>query len=108
MAALDGLISSLRVVAADIESQEVKALAEVDDARLVLVEGQAPGCQPLRQPRLDLAGLLLAVAEHGHVVGVPDQDRGTWLGFPGPGAGGLVTDPGGLLQPVQRDVQQAG
>ena len=24
------------------------------------------------------------------------------------GAGGLVADPGGLLQPVQRDVQQAG
>ena len=77
MAALDGLISSLRAVAADVEPEEVKALAEVDDPRLVLVEGQAPGRQPLRQPRLDLLGLLLAVAEHDHVIGVPDQRPGS-------------------------------
>ena len=107
MAALDGLISSLRAVAADVEPEEVKALAEVDDPRLVLVEGQAPGRQPLRQPRLDLDGLLLAVAEHDHVIGVPDRDRGTRPSLPGMRAGGPVADPGGLLQPVQRDVQQA-
>ncbi len=36
----------LGAVAADVESQEVEAFAEGDDARLVLVEGQAPGRQP--------------------------------------------------------------
>src|ERR1035441_10842410 len=54
-----------------------------------------------------MLGLLLAVAEHDHVIGVPDRDRGPWPGGPGARAGGLVTAPGGLLQPVQRDVQQA-
>ena len=88
-------------------TQEVKAFLKVDDFRLVLVEGQAPRCQPFRQPCLDALGLLLAVAEHDHVVGVPDRDRGAWLGGPGLLAAGVVTDPGGLLQPVQRDVQQA-
>jgi len=57
------------VIAADVEPEEVKALTEVDDARLVLVEGQAPGRQPLREPRLDVFGLLLAVAKRDHVVG---------------------------------------
>jgi len=108
---LDGrpgrLDQQLAVVTADVEPEEVEALAEVDDLRLVLVEGQAPGRQPLREPRLNLFGLLLAVAEHDHVVGVPDRDRGACHGFPGVGAGGLAADPGGLLQPVQRDVQQA-
>src|SRR6266851_1197958 len=73
-------------VAADAESQEVEALIEVDDPRLVLVEGQPPRRQPLREPRPDMGGLLLAVAEHDHVVGVPDRDRGPWLGGPGLGA----------------------
>ena len=54
-----------------------------------------------------LPGLLLAVAEHDHVIGIPDRDRGTRHGLPGVNTGGLVTDPGGLLQPVQRDVQKA-
>ena len=48
----------------------------------------------------------LAVAEHDHVVGVSDQHRGTSPGIPGVLAGRSVTDPGGLLQPVQRDVQE--
>ena len=104
---LGRLDQQLALVAADVEGEEVKALAEVDDLRLILVEGQAPWRQPLRQPRLDLDSLLLAVAEHDHVVGVPDHDRGTWHGVPGPLAGGHITDPGGLLQPVQRDIQQA-
>ena len=77
MAACGRLDQQLAVgVAADVEPEEVEALAEADDLRLVLVEGQAPGRQPLREPRLDLLGLLLAVAEHDHVVGVPDRDRG--------------------------------
>ena len=54
-----------------------------------------------------LFGLLLAVAEHDHVIGIPDRDRGSAPGVSGTEAGGLVADPGGLLQPVQRDVQQA-
>ena len=94
-------------VAAHIEAEEIKTLIEADDLRLVLVEGQSPRRQPLRQPRLDLGGLLLAVAEHDHVIGVPDRHRGPGNGVPGTGAGGPVADPGGLLQPVQRDVQKA-
>ena len=49
-------------VAADAEPEEVKAVVEVDDARLVLVEGQAPGCEPLREAVLDLLRLLGAGA----------------------------------------------
>jgi hypothetical protein len=78
----------------------------MDDLRLVLVEGQPQGHQPSRKLCLDLLGLLLAVAEHDHVIGVPDRHRGTRCGFPGVNAGGLLPYPGGLLQPVQRDVQQ--
>jgi len=37
------------VVAADGNPREVKALAEGDDARLVLVEGQSPGAPAIRQ-----------------------------------------------------------
>jgi hypothetical protein len=94
-------------VAAHVEAEEIEAVIEADHFRLVLVEGQAPGRQPLREPRLDLSGLLLAVAEHDHVIGIPDRDRGSAPGVPGTEAGGLVADPGGFLQPVQRDVQQA-
>ena len=68
------LDQQLGAVAADVESQEVEpVLGEVDDLRLVLVEGQTPGRQPFRKPRLDLFGLLTGVAEHDHIVGVPDQ-----------------------------------
>ena len=75
-----GLINSLpgrhRAVAADVESEEVEALFEVDDARLVLVEDQAPRCQPPGKLRLDLFRLLPGIAAGDHVVGVPDQNRG--------------------------------
>jgi hypothetical protein len=80
-------------------TKEIKALAEVDDSRLVLVEGQAPGRQPFREPRLDVSGLPLGVAEHDHVVGVPDRNRGFPPGVPGARVAGPVPDPGGLLQP---------
>jgi hypothetical protein len=36
----------LVLVAADVESQKVEALVEVDDSRLVLVEGRTSGRQP--------------------------------------------------------------
>jgi hypothetical protein len=101
------LDQQLTVIAADVEPEGVETFAEVDDLRFVLVEGQSPGRQPLRKPRLDLSGLFLAVAEQGHVIGVPDRHRGAWHDLPGASAGGLVADPSGLLQPVQRDVQQA-
>ena len=45
------------MVAAGVYPQEVKALVEGDDARLVLVEGQAPGRQPFGEPCLDLKRL---------------------------------------------------
>jgi hypothetical protein len=79
---LGRLDQQLAVVAADVEPEEIEALAEVDDLRLVLVEGQAPGCQPLRELCLDLLGLLLAVAEHDHVVGIPDRHRDPGMRFP--------------------------
>ena len=59
---LAGFDEQLAVVAADVESQEVESLVEVDDARLVLVEGQTPGRQPFRQSPLDLVGLFQTVA----------------------------------------------
>ena len=58
------------MVAADGETQEVEALLEGDDARLVLVEGQSPGRQPCGEPRLDLFGLLPGVAQGDEVIGV--------------------------------------
>jgi hypothetical protein len=58
------------VVPADVEPEEIKAFIEGDDARLVLVEGQAPGRQPCGKFRLDLLGLLPGVAEGDQVVGL--------------------------------------
>jgi len=57
-------------VAADIEPEEVKALIEADDARLVLVERQTPGRQPCGEPRLDLERVLPGVAERDKIIGL--------------------------------------
>jgi hypothetical protein len=95
-------------VAAEAEPQEVEPLREVDDVRLVLVQGQPPGGQPSGKPRPDLLGLLPGVAADDEVIGVSDQDRGALFGLPGFRAGGVVPGPGGLLKAVQRDVQQDG
>ena len=65
-----GLDQQLAAVAADVEPEEVKALIEGDDTRLVLVEGQAPRRQPPGQPRLDLERFLPGVAERDEVVGL--------------------------------------
>ena len=51
----------LAAVAADVKSQEVHPVIEVDDGRFVLIEGKAPGRQPRGEPRLDLLGLLTGV-----------------------------------------------
>ena len=64
---LGRLDQQLAVVAADGETQEVEALLEGDDARLVLVEGQSPGRQPCGELRLDLFGLLPGVAQDDEV-----------------------------------------
>ena len=45
-------------MATDVEPQEVKALLEGDDTRLVLVEGKTPGRQPSGESGLDLECLL--------------------------------------------------
>ena len=58
------------MIAADGNPQEVKALVEGDDTRLVLVEGQAPGRQPCGKPRLDLLGLVPGVAQGDQVIGL--------------------------------------
>jgi hypothetical protein len=60
----------LAVVAADVESQEVEALVEGDDARLVLVEGKTPGRQPAGEPGLDLERLLPGVAADDEIIGL--------------------------------------
>ena len=95
----------LGAVPADVESQEVEALVEGDDARLVLVERQAPGRQPVGEPGLDLERLLPGVAEGDEIIGVSDQDRAARRDPPGVLAGG-VAGSGGRLHPVQGDVQQ--
>ena len=58
------------VVAPDGEPEEVAALIEADDARLVLVEGQPSRLQPDSQPRLDLVGLLTGVTQSQQNVGL--------------------------------------
>ncbi|MDH6115617.1 hypothetical protein P3T34_007832 [Kitasatospora sp. MAP12-44] len=107
---LQGILARLdqqrAVVAADVEPQEVEAIVEVRYARLVLVEGQAPGRQPRGEPRLDLLGLVTAVAERDQVVGVSDQDRRARLGLTGMSAGLPIADPGRPLHPMKGHVHQ--
>jgi len=50
------------VIPADVEPQEVKALFEGDDTRLVLVEEETPGLKPPGEPRLDLERLMPGMA----------------------------------------------
>ena len=83
-------------------------MIEVDNTCLVLVEGQAPGRQPLSQARFDLFGLRLGRAQGDQIVGIADQHRRARYRITGMSAVELVTDPGGLFHPMQRDVQQNG
>ena len=94
------------MVAADVEPEKVAPLIEVRDPGLRIVEGQAPGRQPLGQPSLDLLRLLLAVTQRNKVIGVPDHRWMAGLDLSGAHAGGQVSDSSGRFQPVQRDVEQ--
>jgi hypothetical protein len=82
-----------------------RPLSEGDDARLVLVERETSGRQPLGEPGLDLERLLPGMAERDEIIGVPDQDRAAFPDHPGMFAGG-VPGTSDLLHPVQSDVQQ--
>jgi len=55
------------VIPADVEPQEVKPLVEGDDARVVLVEDETPGRQPVGEPCFDLERLLPGVAESDEI-----------------------------------------
>src|SRR5207245_659594 len=87
-------------------NQEVEPLCEVHDLRLVLVEGKTTGGQPLGELSFDLLCLPLAVAARNTIVSVSDQDRGVRSSFTDMRAGGLIPNPCGLLQPMERDVHQ--
>jgi hypothetical protein len=101
-----GLDEQLAVgVAADVEPEEVEPATCVRDRCLVLMEGESSGCQPLGQPCLDLFGLPLAVTGDDEVVGITHQNRGGRPRPPDVGGAGLVAHPGGVFEPVQRDVQ---
>jgi hypothetical protein len=101
---LAGFHQELAVASAGGEPEEIEPLVEVDDSRLVLVEGQAPRCQPRGEPRFDVFGLLLGIAEGDHVIGVPDQRRGAT--FRPLRIAAFVSDSCRLFQPMQRNVQQ--
>jgi hypothetical protein len=90
-------------MATDIETEEVEAFFKGHNPCLVLVECQAPWFQPSGQPRLDLFGLLPGMAAGDHVVGVPHKDRSSSDGMNPVVA---VSNSCGLLQPMQRHVQQ--
>jgi hypothetical protein len=92
-------------VAAEVPAEEVKALGEVDDPRLVLVQGQAPHGQPSRQPFPDAFGLLPGMTADREIIGVSHRDRGV-LAHPGGVGTRLVAHSGGLLKAMQRDIQE--
>src|SRR5664279_2829164 len=59
---LAGFDQQFPAVAANVEPQEVESVIQRHDSRLVLVEGETPGRQPLSQPCLDLLCLFVTVA----------------------------------------------
>jgi hypothetical protein len=83
------------VVAASGESQEVESVVEVDDGRLVLVEGKTSGRQPFGEPCFDVVGFLLGVTERYHIVGVSHQHWG--ISFDPLTVTAVVSDPSRLL-----------
>src|ERR1019366_1666720 len=103
---LTRLDQQLACLSADGEPQKVEALVEGDDARLVLVEGQTPGRQPLSEPRLDLFRFVPGVAQSDQIIGIPNQNRRTLHRVTGMNTGLSVPDPGGLFHPMQSNIQE--
>ena len=75
-ASLPGLVSSLPGNGGS-RSPGSPPLAQVGDAGLGLVEGQAPELQPPDEPLLDVLGLLTLIAARVTLTWLP-----AWLGFP--------------------------
>ena len=73
---LAGFDQRLGAVPADVEPQEVQAVAEGDDVRLILVEGQAPDASQLASRALTSSACCLEWQERDEIIGVPDQHRG--------------------------------
>ena len=94
-------------VTANVEPEEVEAVLDGDDTRLVLVEPQPSRFKPPGQLRLDLLGLRCVRAECDQVVGVADHDR-RFGHRPARGAHSLgrVAGSGCCFQPVQGDIEQ--
>src|SRR2546423_562820 len=81
-------------------SEEVETISQVDDARLVLVEGQPSGREPGGELCLDLFSLLARVRESDEAVTVSDDNRAARLGLAGVDADGVQTDACGLFHTV--------
>src|ERR1039458_5601220 len=110
---LDGRVTRLDqqlavAVAPDAEAEEAEPLADLDNPRPGLVEGQPARGEPGSQLRLDPLRLLLAEAARDQVIGIPCDRRAPASGIPGFAAGRDVTNARGLLQPRQSHVQQQG
>ena len=85
------------------EAQEVEALGEVDDAGLLLREGQPALGQPRREHADDRSASSLGLAEHDEVVGVADDGA-----VPLDAAGARALDAEGGLHAVEGDVGEEG
>ena len=96
------------MVAADVEPQEIEPLTEVHDLVLSSLKTRPLGashsasraltcsaCSWLWQSTTRSSAYLTRIGEPG-------------IALTGIDAGGMVPDPGGLLQPVQCDVQEQG
>src|SRR5215469_1499076 len=76
--------------------------AEVDEARLVRVEGESITCEPLAQHRQHAFGIDNVVERHQRVIGKPDKDA-----LPSKTRFHLILEP--LVQHmVQEDVRETG
>jgi site-specific recombinase XerD len=98
----------LVAIPADVEAQELETFFEVDNLRLVLVEGQAPGRQPVGQPLFDLFGLFTAVAHRYQVICISHQDGAAPHHAAGIDTGRVIANPSGLLHTVQGHVHHQG
>jgi len=92
-------------ITADMKPQKIEAVFEADNARLVLVDPQSPGCQPYGQSLLDLLGLFTTAAHRDKIVCI-SHEHGTARHHPvGVNAERAIADPSGFLHTVQGDIQ---